>query len=145
MTKTKHALPFQRKGPPLPSLPSPSTGVRMLLLESSIVFSHKSPSPGWMSVALVGARTREFPDVPTAPGHVLRARMVPSGCPAWLVLPVNVDLWRPPPWFHHSSCGPSHLPRQESIWRDGGSLFHHLGVVWLFSLSPPTSFSTKES
>lgn len=99
MTKTKHALPLQRKGPPLPSLPSLSTGTRMLLLESSIVFSHVSPSPGWLSVALVGARTWEFSGVPTAPGRVLRAHLVPSGCPAWLVLPVNVGLQWSPQWF----------------------------------------------
>lgn len=56
MTKTKHALQWQRGDPPLTSLPSLSTGMRMLLLENSIVFPHVSPSPAWMSVALAGVR-----------------------------------------------------------------------------------------
>lgn len=41
-------------------------------------------------------------------------------------------------WPPHACQG------RRAAGRDGGNLFHHFGVVWQFSLSPPTSFSIKQ-
>lgn len=144
-TKTKHALQLQRKGPPLISLPSPSPGITMLLLESGIMFSHLSPSPGQVPVALAGVRTWVFPAAPAASGRVLRAQMAPSGCPAGLVLPVKVGLWWcPPPWLHRSSCGSPRLPRQESIWERWGKPLPPFWCSLAVQPFPSNTFSTKQ-
>lgn len=142
MTKTKHALQLQRKDPPLTSLPKywdEDTPFGMHHCVSTCV------SITWIDVCGTG-RSQDMsvprcPHWPCAEGWDDPLRIPSLACAAseggsLVVSPTMVT-----PFF---LCPPHICQGRRASGRDGGNLFPHLGVVWLFSLSPPTSFSTKQ-